>query len=184
MAHVHRAQHLSTAVSCSQPCVDHAGPQAGPPTPTAAPQSCKPSLRSLRQTARDKIAGPAAVAKRSRVPRGASLGALWWPLAGICGRVGSRAARGRAGLRAAVGAPSTPQRLLQAGRSMGARPGWGESLRSITHGGVASSPATSSTRRRHCRYWYASSTWGRACRHKGAILCRGAYLGGGHLMPG
>jgi len=53
MVRVHPAWRLSTALSWPRPCIDHAWPQPGRPTQTAAPRSCAPSVRSLRQTARD-----------------------------------------------------------------------------------------------------------------------------------
>ena len=51
MVRVHSTGRLSAAVSWLRPRVAQGWAWAGRPTQTAAPRSCYPSLRSLRQTA-------------------------------------------------------------------------------------------------------------------------------------
>jgi len=52
MVRVHPTGRLSAVVSWLRPRVAQGWAWAGRPTQTAAPRSCYPSLRSLRQTAR------------------------------------------------------------------------------------------------------------------------------------
>jgi len=76
MVRVHPPWRLSTAVSWLRPCIDHAWLRPGRSTQTAAPRSCAPSVRSLRQTAstfarhpRERLSGPGSTLRPTRVAR-------------------------------------------------------------------------------------------------------------------
>ncbi len=58
MVRVHSTGRLSAAVSWLRPRVAQGWAWAGRPTQTAAPRSCYPSLRSLRQTASQLLYPP------------------------------------------------------------------------------------------------------------------------------